>query len=392
MVAPEGVFDLKFNTRFTKFALTFFIALGFVLVPSVVRAQETSEAQVIEEVIAQVNGDVITLSLVRRELKQAIEALVRTQGMDEAKARVEVEKRRSEIIANLITEQLVIQQGKELGFSDKVEAEVNRRMIALAKEQNIPFAQLDEAMRAAGIDPAAFRNDARRGIMTGYVFSEEVDRKVYFSFTSDELRKYYDANQAKFRKPETLTLSEIYLSKAGKSEADVRTLADRLVREARSGKDFGELATINSDRESSRAGKGKIGTVAVTDITKADVAAVLKTLKAGEVTNPLPSDDGLLILRVDERSGATAPAFNEQQVRGALTEERSTKERVAYLVKLRNDAYLKIADSYRAGVEEALNKAINATNNTAAPSSTNASPDTATPNAAANTNGATRKP
>jgi parvulin-like peptidyl-prolyl isomerase len=184
-----------------KFALTLFVALGFALVPSTVRAQETSEAQVIEEVIAQVNGDVITLSLVRRELKQATEALVRTQNMDEAKAREEVEKRRSEIIANLITEQLVIQQGKELGFTDKVEAEVNRRMIALAKEQNIPFAQLDEAMRAAGIDPAVFRNDARRGIMTGYVFSEEVDRKVYFSFTSDELRKYYDANQAKFASP-----------------------------------------------------------------------------------------------------------------------------------------------------------------------------------------------
>lgn len=391
-VAPEGVFDLKFNIQFTKFALTLFVALGFALVPSGVRAQETSEAQVIEEVIAQINGDVITLSQVRREMKQATEALARTQNMDEAKAREEVEKRKSEIIANIITEQLVMQQGKELGFSDKVEAEVNRRMIALAKEQNIPFAQLDDAMRGAGIDPASFRNDARRGIMTGYVFSEEVDRKVYFSFTPDELRKYYDANQAKFRKPETLTLSEIYLSKAGKSETDVRTLADRLVREARSGKDFGELATINSDRESSRAAKGKIGVVSVTDITKADVAAALKPLKAGEVTNPLSSDDGLLILRVDAREGAAAPTFNEQQVRGALTEERSTKERVAYLNKLRNDAYLKIADSYRAGVEAALNKAINASNNTAAPTATSstASPNTVTPNAAAN--GTTRKP
>jgi hypothetical protein len=101
----------------------------------------------------------------------------------------------------------------------------------------------------------------------------------------------------------------------------------------------------------------------------------------------------LLILRVDERSGAAAPVFNEQQVRGALTEERSTKERVAYLSKLRKDAYLKIADNYRAGVEEALNRAINANSNTAAPAATSSTtPETTTPNAAANTNGATRKP
>ncbi len=334
--------------------------------PAAVHAQEEGAPTVIEEVIAQVNTDVITLSQVRRELKQATEALVRTQNMTEAQAQAEVEKRRSEIIANLITEQLVLQQGKELGFTDRVEAEVNRRLIALAKEQNIPYAQLDQAMRASGVDPATFRNDARRGIMTGYVFNEEVDRKVYFALSPDEVRKYFDANQARFRKPETATLSEIYLSTAGKNEAEVRALADRLVREARGGKDFAELASINSDRESTRAAKGKIGVISIADINKAEVAAALKNLKAGEVTNPIASEDGFLILRVDERTPAAAPVFNEQEVRSVMTEERSTKERVAFLIKLRNDAYLKIAANYRAEVEEALNKSMRASNNTPA--------------------------
>jgi parvulin-like peptidyl-prolyl isomerase len=260
-----------------------------------------------------------------------------------------------------------MQQGKELGYSDKTEAELNRRMISLAKDQNINYEQLDEAMRAAGIDPGAFRADARRGIMTGMVFNEEVDRKLYFSLTPDEVRKYYDQNQAKFRKPETLTISEIFLSKAGKPEADVRALADRLVREARAGKDFGELATINSDRESSRANKGKIGAIAITDITKPEIAAAFKNLKAGEVTNPISSEEGYLIFRVDERTAAAPATFNEQEVRVALTEERSSKERVAYLNRLRDDAYLKIAEGYRAAVEEALNKSTKSASNTTTP-------------------------
>lgn len=354
-----------FTHYFSKIVLTLLVVLCFAPAPA--SAQEEGAPTVIDEVIAQVNGDVVTLSQLRRELKQATEALVRTQNMTEEQARVEVDKRRTEIIANLITEQLVMQQGKELGYSDKVEAELNRRMISLAKEQNIKYEQLDDAMRAAGIDPGAFRADARRGIMTGMVFNEEVDRKLYFSLTPEEVRKHYEQNQLKFSKPETLTISEIFLSKVGKTDSDLRALADRLVREARSGKDFGELATINSDRESSRANKGKIGAIAVTDITKPEVAAALKNLKAGGVTNPIPSDEGYLIFRIDERTAAAPATFNEQEARAALTEERSSKERVAYLNKLRDDAYLKIAEGYRAAVEEALNKSTKSASNTTTP-------------------------
>lgn len=341
-------------TRRLMLALT--IALLFALPAA---AQEEGEAKVIDEVIAQVNSDVITLGQLRREMQQATEALSRTAGLTPEQARAEVEKRRGEMIANMITEQLVIQKGKDLpGFEQQVEDELNRRLVALAKEQNIPFSQLDDAMRQSGIDPSAFRADARRGIMTGMVFNEEVDRRTFQSITPDEVRKYFDQHQAKFRQPETMTLSEIYLSKAGKSDADVRALAAALVREARSGKDFGELASVHSDREATRKEKGKIGALTMSQIEegKPEVVAALKALKPGGVTDPLATGDGYLILRVDERTAPSAPAFNEQQVRIAMTEERSSKERANYLAKLRTDAYLNIAQDYRAAVEEALDK------------------------------------
>lgn len=344
-----------FSATTRKFAIALFAAFAFA-VPAA--AQEEGEAKVIDEVIAQVNGDIITLGQLRREMRQATEALARTGNLTEEQARAEVQKRSGEMVANLITEQLVVQQGKELNYETRVEEELNRRLVSLAKEQNIPFSQLDDAMRSSGVDPAGFRADARRGIMTGLVFNEEVDRRVYESLTPAEVRKYFDQNQAKFRTPETMTLSEIFLSKAGKSETEVRALADRLVREARAGKDFGELAAANSNRESTRDAKGKIGTLAMSQIEQGrpEVVSALKALKVGGVTDPIPSDEGFLILRLDERAASGAPVFNEQQVRVVMTEERSTKERVAYLAKLRSDAYLKIADGYRAAVEEALDK------------------------------------
>ncbi len=90
-------------------------------------AQE-GEMQVVDEVIAQVNDDVITLSMLKRETKERIEAL-KQSGMTEQQAMDEVSKRQNELIATLINEKLLLQRGKELDLANEVEAEVNRRML-----------------------------------------------------------------------------------------------------------------------------------------------------------------------------------------------------------------------------------------------------------------------
>ena len=86
-----------------------------------------------------------------------------------------------------------------------------------------------------------------------------------------------------------------------------------------------------------------------------DIAGAIKNLKAGGVSDPLKSDEGYQILRVDARTaGSNAATFNENEVRGAITQERSPKAREDYLQGLRNDAYVKIAESYRAAVDPLL--------------------------------------
>jgi len=61
------------------------------------------------------------------------------------------------------------------------------------------------------------------------------------------------------------------------------------------------------------------------------------------VSDPLRSDEGYDILRVDARtSGSNTPTFNENHVREAMTAERSPKARETYLQKLLDDAYVKV--------------------------------------------------
>ena len=344
-----------------------FISLTFVtlmlfallsLVSSAALAQE-GELKVVDEVIAQVNEDVITLSMVRRETKQRIEAL-KQGGMPEQQATDEVTKHQAELIATLINEQLLMQKGKELDLASEVEAEVNRRMLDVAKEQGITsIEKLDEAMKGSGMDPVATRQTLRTEIMKQAVIQQEVDRKVFFGLPLDELKKYFEANRAKFTKPESVVLSEIFLSYAGKNEADVRARALELVTQLRSGADFAALAAANSERELNGVrvapqNKGKVGRFEMPNLRE-EIAKQIKGVKVGGVSDPLRINDGFQILRVDERTEASSTAvFNENQVREAITMERSPKERELYLRNLLNDAYVKISDSYRASVEPLL--------------------------------------
>src|SRR5690349_3832344 len=179
--------------------------------------------QVVDEVIAQVNDDVITLSMLKKETKERIEALKQQNNMTEQQAMDEVSKHQAELIATLINEKLLLQRGKELDLANDIEAEVNRRMLEIAQGQGInSIEKLYQAMRESKLDPDEVRRTMRTEMMKQAVFQQEVDRKIYLGFSTDEVKKYYDAHQDKFRKPESIKLSEIYLNTSGKDDAAVK--------------------------------------------------------------------------------------------------------------------------------------------------------------------------
>ncbi|HYP52169.1 MAG TPA: peptidylprolyl isomerase, partial [Pyrinomonadaceae bacterium] len=276
-------------------------------------AQEEGVPVVVDEVIAQVNNDVVTLSMVRREKRQAVRALMDSRGMTEEAATAEVEKNHAKIIGSLIDEQLLIQKGKEIPrLAEDVEAEVNRTLMAEGKRQGITTVeQLEAAMRASGLDPTEIRQSLRAQFTRQAVLQREVDARIYFGITDAELQKYFAANREKFRKSESVELSEIFLSLAGKPEAEVKARAAQLVAQARGGADFGQLAAQHSEREANGQrvapqSKGKVGRFEVPDL-RADLAAAIKNVQKGGVTDPIRHDDGFQILRVDDRAGSPEP-------------------------------------------------------------------------------------
>jgi len=342
------------KSKYISLAITSFVFVILALMPSATFAQE-GELQVVDEVIAQINDDVITLSMLKRETKERLEALKQAGG-SEQEAIAEVAKRQPELIATLVNEALLLQKGKELDLSNDVEAEVNRRMLDVAREQGITsIEKLEAAMREGGVDPVATRQTLRVEIMKQFVIQQEVDRKIFFGWTMEELKKYFQEHQDKFHKPESVTISEIFLSSAGKNEAEVKARALELVRQLRAGADFAKVASANSEREQNGVRVapetgGKVGTFEVPNL-RTEIADSVKSVPVGGISEPLRIGDGYQVFRVDGRTAASSSAtFNENQVREAMTMERGTKAREEYLQGLRDEAYIKISDNYAAAV------------------------------------------
>ena len=329
-----------FNTAI----LSAFLVLGLGFTAS---AQETNE-RVIDEVVAQVNDGVITLSKVKREAKSIVDTEVQ-QGKKREEAQKLLDEKQGELIANLINEELLVQKAKELGLDSDIDASINARFLEIMKQYNLKtLDQLYKQMEDTGVNPAEIRELWRKQATRERVLQREVQAKVYWKPNGQEVKEYYEKNKARFTKPETIGISELFLSYAGRDEAAVREKAKQLLAQLRGGADFKKIVAENSDRPDAAKTLGKVDNLPVKDLDP-KFAGPLKDVKAGGYTEPIEIDQvGLTILRVDERSAASSEAqFDENQVRLAMLQENVGPEQKKFLAALRQESYIKISDTYR---------------------------------------------
>jgi len=327
---------------FGSFVFLFVFSL---LTTSMVIAQE-SETRVVDEVVAVVGESVITLSKVKREAKGIVDSLVQ-QGKKPEDAQREVEEKRGEMIANLVHEELMIQKAKELGFDSEIEASVNRRFAEIMKQYNLKTLDaLYQEMEKTGVNPQEVRDLWKKQATREMVLQKEVQSKIYWGLGSKEIKGYYEQHKAKFTKPETVTVSEIFLSFAGRDENVVREKAKELLVQLRAGGDLDKIAKENSDAGVVTQGKPeKLKAAELSPL----LTSALKDVKVGGYTEPISADQvGIVLLRVDAREKATTESyFDENAVRAAITMERVPEEQKKFLASLRADSYIKISDNYR---------------------------------------------
>lgn len=327
--------------RFIVFAFiisTFFTFSAF--------GQET-QTRVVDEVVAQVNDGVITLSRVKREMKNAVDSFVQ-EGKSKEEAQKLVDEKQGELIASLINEELLVQKAKEGGLDTEIEASLNQRFVDLMKEYKIKTIEaLYAEMEKTGIDPKELRESWRKQATRDRVIQREIQQKVYWLATSTDLKDYFEKHKDKFVKPETVSFSEIFLGFAGRDEKGVREKAKEVYAQLKTGADFAKLAKEN-DKGVVTQETGKAEKLVVKDLV-ATIGKPLTGVKVGDVTEPIEIEQlGMSILRVDAREKASSDSlFDENAVRMAILNDKFPAEQKKFMAKLRDDSYIKISDAYR---------------------------------------------
>ncbi len=120
--------------------------------------------------------------------------------------------------------------------------------------------------------------------------------------SEDEMRRYYNEHKEEFREPEKRKIKFVFFPKtpSAKDTADTYDFANQLLKRAKSGEDFAELAKTYSDDEGTAEKGGDLGFFAKGAMVKPFEEAAFKA-KPGQVVGPVKTRYGLHIIKVEAK-------------------------------------------------------------------------------------------
>ena len=311
-------------------------------------------AEIIEQVLVKVNGDIITKTDLEQRQIQALrsragsdinpETLKTDAGLKKALAEVT-----PRLLVEAIDELLLVQLGREKGYrlSDQQFKEIVEN---IRKEQNLQDEQkFQQALAQEGLSIEDLRRNIERQMLISRVQQDEVGSKL--TITEEEARQYYLSHQQQFADPASVSLREILIevpteTKGGQAGVNVGQddAAAKRAEEVRArvvaGEDFGRVAA-DASAAPSKANGGLIGPIVVSELSSA-LQQVLKDMKPGDITQPLRTARGYQILKLETYKPSAVQPF--ENVRDMVAErvhvDRQRTEIRKFLTRLRAQALI----------------------------------------------------
>lgn len=314
------------------------LAAGFLL--------PAAEPIVIEQIVAKVNGEIITRSELERMKKNMADEM-RQRGAKPAEIAEALKEREKDFLREKIDAMLLVQKGRDLSIN--LDPEVIKYVANLQRQSGIADPDKFQAYirENTGMTYEDYKAEIKNSMLTRRVIGQEVSSKIVIP--KAEVRKYYDEHQAEFQREERIFLREIFLNIEGKSDAEkaaVEKKAKDLVARARKGEKFTDLARDNSDSDTAK-NEGELPPSKKGELRK-EIEEKVWAAKRNEVLDPIPFPNGWLILKVEEQHKAGLASFEEVEgeAMNKLFEPRMQPAVREYLTRLRSDAFLEIREGY----------------------------------------------
>jgi parvulin-like peptidyl-prolyl isomerase len=319
-------------------------------------------AEVIEQVLVKVNGDIVTKSDFERLQVEFLRQRPDLQNVtsDSPELQKAVAESTPQLILNAVDELLLVQRGRELGYTmsdDQFKSVLDN----IKKDNNIEDdAKFQEALKQEGMTLPDLRRQLEKNMLETRVQQNEVLAKI--SVTEDEAHAYYDAHTGEFTTPSAIMLREILIavpaSDRGVNVAQddaAKAKAEDIRHRVLGGEPFARLAGEMSDA-ASKANGGLIGPVNSDELAPA-LQKVLENVKVGEVSDIIRTQRGYQILALESRTETKVKTFEEARgdISDKIAEQKRKGETQKYLEKLRSQATITWRnDELKKAYEQAL--------------------------------------
>jgi peptidyl-prolyl cis-trans isomerase SurA len=294
--------------------------------------------EVVEEIVAVVNDDIITLSDYRGMFELRTNEL-RSAQLPQAEYDKQYTVLKKELLDLMITELLLLQKARELDLNV---SEQLKGMIEKIKTDNkmTSDADLRRAVEQQGMSYEVWLKQYEEGMKRSAVLFTEVERAIVME--DSEIVQYYKKNPAEFTMPAEFKLRAVYLATEGRTAEACEALKAAVDAKLKSGGAFTDVAGELSDPPMKEA-KGELGAFKAGELDKVLETAVEK-LKAGEVSAWVNTKNGWYLLQLTEKKDSYLRGFEDvrKEVEEKLFSEKRSAKGDAYIKTLRERSYIKI--------------------------------------------------
>ncbi|HCS48190.1 MAG TPA: hypothetical protein DIW61_08030 [Candidatus Aminicenantes bacterium] len=293
--------------------------------------------QVVEEIVAIVNEDIITLSDFK-EYHDSVYQMMRGQLKGE-EFDTQYERVKKDMLETMITDLLLLQLAKKKQYN--VAEDVKNYVDRLKQENNIETdAQFRQALLQQGIQFEQFLKQIEENILRQLLVSQEVDRSIVVDET--EGVNYYKINQAEFVEPEEYKLRAIYLSTESRTADELEARKAEISDRVAAGQDFALLAGELGDSPL-KENQGDLGFIKKGQLDKTLEEAVVN-LKAGEMTPWVQAKNGWYRLKLEEKKESRLKPYDEvkKDIWEKIFMQKKSKKLAEFLKDIRAKNYIKI--------------------------------------------------
>ena len=316
-----------------------------------------AEVRPLNRVVAIVDNDVIMQSQLDTRLRE-VQQTIAKRGASLPPEEVLSQQ----VLERLIIENIQLQIGERSGIRITDE-ELNQALTTIAQRNGMSLEQFRAALAQDGLSYEEARDQVRREMVINRVRQRRVAERI--QVTDQEVQNFLASDLGKMQLSEEFRLANILIPVTeGASSEEIQAAerkAQAIYQQTREGADFAQLAIANSASETALEG-GEMGWRKAAQLPP-PFDAMVGALAVGEVTEPLRTPGGFIMLKLLEKRGGDKLVRDEVSVRHILIKpseirsEAETKRLIERLYEriLAGEDFAELAKNFSEDPGSALN-------------------------------------